>query len=50
MIMDRYYKIGEKLNEYSILKIIGEGRFGIAYLAVNHKSQKYVIKQLKKKI
>lgn len=46
--MDRYYKTGEKINGCSILKIIGEGRYGIAYLAVNDKFQKCVIKQLKK--
>lgn len=46
--MDRYYKTGEKINGYSILKIIGEGRYGIAYLAVNDKDKKCVIKQLKK--
>ncbi|MBV7272402.1 protein kinase [Clostridium sp. PL3] len=45
--MDRYYKTGEKINGYSILKIIGEGRYGIAYLAVNDKYEKCVIKQLK---
>jgi len=46
--MDKYYKTGEKVNGYSILKIIGEGRYGIAYLAVDDKQQKSVIKQLKK--
>lgn len=45
--MDRYYKTGEKVNGYSILKIIGEGRYGIAYLAINDKRKKCVIKQLK---
>lgn len=46
--MDRYYKIGERVKGYSILKIIGEGRYGITYLAVNNKHEKCVIKQLKK--
>lgn len=46
--MDRYYKTGERINGYSILKIIGEGRYGIVYLAVNDKHEKCVIKQLKK--
>ncbi|WP_123054937.1 protein kinase family protein [Clostridium sp. JN-1] len=46
--MDRYYKTGEKVNGYSIIKIIGEGRYGIVYLAVNDKHEKCVIKQLKK--
>ena len=46
--MDRYYKTGEKINGYSILKVIGEGRYGIVYLAANDKREKRVIKQLKK--
>ncbi|AOR23356.1 serine/threonine protein kinase [Clostridium taeniosporum] len=46
--MDRYYKRNEIVNEYSIIKRIGEGRYGIAYLAINDKKEKYVIKQLKK--
>lgn len=46
--MDRYYNVGDLVNGYSILKIIGEGRYGIAYLAVNNKYEKCVIKQLKK--
>lgn len=46
--MDKYYKRNEIVNGYSIIKIIGEGRYGIAYLAINDKEQKCVIKQLKK--
>ena len=46
--MDKYYKRNEIVNGYSIIKIIGEGRYGIAYLAINDKKQKCVIKQLKK--
>ncbi len=45
--MDKYYRVGEKVNGYSIKKYIGDGRFGIAYLAVNDKYEKCVIKQLK---
>lgn len=45
--MDKYYKVNEKVNGYSILKVIGEGRYGIAYLAMNNKYEKCVIKQLK---
>jgi serine/threonine protein kinase len=48
--MDRYYEAGEKVSGYSVLKIIGEGRYGIAYLGVNNKDQKCVIKQLKKEM
>lgn len=45
--MDEYYKVKDAVNGYSVLKIIGEGRYGIAYLAVNDKNEKCVIKQLK---
>lgn len=46
--MDKYYKRNDIVNGYSIIKIIGEGRYGIAYLAINDEKQKCVIKQLKK--
>lgn len=48
--MDKYYKPGEQISGYSIIKLIGEGRYGIAYLAEDHQSHKYVIKQLKRKM
>ena len=48
--MDEYYKVQDTVNGYSVLKIIGEGRYGIAYLAVNDKQEKCVIKQLKSKM
>ncbi|WP_252230705.1 protein kinase family protein [Clostridium sp. ZBS15] len=46
--MDKYYKKDEIVNGYSIKKIIGEGRYGIVYLAINDNNEKCVIKQLKK--
>lgn len=46
--MDKYYKVNEIVNGYSILNIIGEGRYGIVYLAINDKDERCVIKQLKK--
>lgn len=46
--MDKYYKIKEIVDGYSILNIIGEGRYGIVYLAINDKGQKFIIKQLKR--
>jgi len=46
--MDKYYKIKEVVSGYSILKILGEGRYGIVYLATNDKYEKCVIKQFKK--
>lgn len=49
--MDKYYKQGEKIRgEYTIIKELGEGRYGIAYLAKNDKKEKVVVKQLKKKM
>lgn len=46
--MDRYYKPKDIINRCSIIKIIGEGRYGIVYLAKNKQGEKVVIKQLKK--
>lgn len=48
--MDKYYQIGEKVNGYSILKLLGEGRYGIAYLAANDNNDKCVVKQLKQEM
>jgi len=48
--MDKYFKVNEKVNGYYIQKIIGEGRFGIAYLAINEKFEKCVVKQLKREM
>ena len=45
--MDRYYEANEKVSGYSVLKLLGEGRYGIVYLAENDKKQKCIIKQLK---
>lgn len=45
--MDKYYQTNDTVNGYSILKMIGQGRYGIAYLAINDKQEKCVIKQLK---
>ena len=46
--MDKYYRINQSVAGYKILKKIGEGRYGITYLAKNKQDQKVVIKQLKK--
>lgn len=45
--MDKYYHVNEKVNGYSIRKVIGEGRYGIVYLAINDNHEKCVVKQLK---
>ncbi|MGL4337432.1 MAG: protein kinase family protein [Turicibacter sp.] len=47
---DNYYKLNQTVNGYSITKILGEGRYGIAYLATNKLPQEVVIKQLKIKM
>ena len=47
--MDKYYEYGEKVkNEYTIVEEIGEGRYGIVYLAKNDENNIVIIKQLKK--
>lgn len=45
--MDKHYKPGEKINNYTVTKIIGEGRYGIVYLAQDPEFNVVVIKQLK---
>lgn len=45
--MDKYYRFNENVEGYSILKIIGEGKYGIVCLAQSDDSTKYIIKQLK---
>lgn len=45
--MDKYFNKGEILEGYTITKLLGEGRYGIAYLGINQEEQKCVIKQLK---
>lgn len=45
--MDKYYNKGEVIDKYIIEKSLGEGRYGIAYLGIDDKGEKYVIKQLK---
>ncbi|WP_251861663.1 protein kinase family protein [Clostridium sp. Marseille-Q2269] len=46
---NKTYLTKEKINEYTVLKIIGEGRFGICYLVEHHQSR-YILKQLKTKM
>lgn len=45
--MDKYYNPGEIISGYSIIKIIGQGRYGIVYLVENDNFEKYILKQLK---
>lgn len=44
---NEYFKKHQTVKGYKVLKILGEGRYGIAYLAVNEQQDKVVIKQLK---
>ncbi len=47
--MDKYYRSGERVKgEYTIINEIGEGRYGIAYLAEDDNKENVVVKQLKK--
>lgn len=48
--MDTYYNNNDNVFGYKILEIIGEGRYGIAYLAIDSKGNKVVIKQLKEEM
>lgn len=48
--MDKYYQPGEKIKEYSIIDMLGQGRYGIVYLAENNHQERCVVKQLKKKM
>lgn len=46
---DRQYKPGQMIEDYTVLQVIGEGKFGICYL-VSQKGTKYILKQLKQNI
>lgn len=50
MPVEHYFKPGDKIKSYTITKILGEGRYGIAYLAEDSTSTSYVIKQFKKQM
>lgn len=46
---DTVYSPNQQLDGYTVLKIIGEGRYGICYL-VSKDNKQYVLKQLKRRI
>lgn len=48
--MDKYYKKNQSVDGFTVLKKLGEGRYGITYLAINKNSEKVVVKQLKKEM
>lgn len=45
--MDKLYEFGEKVNGYSVIEFLGDGRYGIVYLGENADHKKVIIKQLK---
>lgn len=48
--VDKYYKENDTIDIYTIQQLLGEGRYGIVYLALDEKRNKYVVKQLKKEM
>jgi serine/threonine protein kinase len=46
-IRDTVYSPGQKIGEYTVEKVSGEGRYGICYL-VGDERQHYILKQLKR--
>ncbi len=46
---DKIYLPGQRIEEYTVIDIIGEGKYGICYL-VCKESEKYILKQLKTKV
>ncbi|APC81057.1 protein kinase family protein [Clostridium botulinum] len=46
---DTKYLPEQKIHEYTVLKVLGEGRFGICYLVQSNNKQ-YILKQLKTKM
>lgn len=44
---DKYFKKNDVVNGYTILQTIGQGRYGIVYLAGNDSGEKVIVKQLK---
>jgi serine/threonine-protein kinase len=44
---DKVYSPMDRIGEYTLLKVIGEGRYGICYLAARDRN-KYIVKQLKR--
>jgi serine/threonine protein kinase len=45
---DKKYLSGQKIENYIIEKIIGQGRYGICYLVKDEYDEYYILKQLKK--
>ncbi len=45
---DKYYEENDTIGGYTILRLLGEGRYGIVYLGLDVKNNTCVVKQLKK--
>jgi hypothetical protein len=46
-VRDAVYSPGQKIGDYTVKKVSGEGRYGICYL-VSDERQHYILKQLKR--
>jgi hypothetical protein len=46
-VRDTLYAPGQKIGDYRVKKVCGEGRYGICYL-VSDERQEYIFKQLKR--
>jgi serine/threonine-protein kinase len=46
---DRVYSPHERIGEYTLIKVIGDGRYGICYL-VSKDDKKFILKQLKNRM
>jgi serine/threonine-protein kinase len=46
---DRVYSPNERIGEYTLIKVIGEGRYGICYLVCKD-GKKFILKQLKNRM
>lgn len=47
---DSYYRENDAIDDYTIRGILGEGRYGIVYLAVDGENKEYIVKQFKKEM
>lgn len=47
-VRDTVYSPGEKIGDYTVAKVSGEGRYGICYVVNDDDRQHYILKQLKR--
>ncbi|MGL6185102.1 MAG: protein kinase domain-containing protein [Clostridium chrysemydis] len=48
--MDKYFFKGQMIEDYKLVKLLGQGRYGIAYLGIDNYGKKVVVKQFKKEM